>query len=408
MNPLSLINKLGPGLMYAAAAIGVSHLVQSTRAGAQFGFIMAVFILFSNLIKYPFFEIGPRYVAATGNNLLHGYKKLGNWAIILFMIMTLATMFIIQAAVTIVSAGLIQSITQINIGPHNWSLILLGICFVILFIGKFSVLDKIVKIIIIVLTLTTIISVTSGAFSNYHNDGIKEVFSFGNTKHLIFLAALMGWMPAPLDISVWHSIWAQESNKQNKHTASLKSALFDFKLGFIGTAILALGFLALGSMVMYGSGVEFSGSAVKFASQLIALYTKNLGDWSYPLIAIASFTTMFSTTLTCLDAFPRVINESVKALKGSELKQGYSLFLIITIAGTLVLLYNYLTSMKSLIDLATTISFVIAPVLAILNFMVINHKDIPTEFRQSAFLKKYSIFGIVFLSLFSIGYLVIK
>ena len=30
---------IGPGIIWAAAAIGVSHLVQSTRAGADFGFV---------------------------------------------------------------------------------------------------------------------------------------------------------------------------------------------------------------------------------------------------------------------------------------------------------------------------------------------------------------------------------
>ena len=33
-----VIQKLGPGLLFAGAAIGVSHLVQSTRSGADFGF----------------------------------------------------------------------------------------------------------------------------------------------------------------------------------------------------------------------------------------------------------------------------------------------------------------------------------------------------------------------------------
>ena len=32
------LKRLGPGLLFAGAAIGVSHLVQSTRAGADFGF----------------------------------------------------------------------------------------------------------------------------------------------------------------------------------------------------------------------------------------------------------------------------------------------------------------------------------------------------------------------------------
>jgi len=33
-----LLKTLGPGILFASTAIGVSHLVQSTRAGAEFGF----------------------------------------------------------------------------------------------------------------------------------------------------------------------------------------------------------------------------------------------------------------------------------------------------------------------------------------------------------------------------------
>ena len=72
-----LLQSFGPGLLFAGAAVGVSHLVQSTRAGADFGFglIWALFLV--HLFKYPFFQFGPRYVAATGETLLDGYRKLG-------------------------------------------------------------------------------------------------------------------------------------------------------------------------------------------------------------------------------------------------------------------------------------------------------------------------------------------
>ena len=33
-----VLKALGPGILYAGAAIGASHLVQSTRAGASYGF----------------------------------------------------------------------------------------------------------------------------------------------------------------------------------------------------------------------------------------------------------------------------------------------------------------------------------------------------------------------------------
>ena len=45
----------------------------------------------------------------------------------------------------------------------------------------------------------------------------------------------MGWMPAPLDISIWHSIWAIEKNKNQKITN--KESLFDFNVGYISTVI---------------------------------------------------------------------------------------------------------------------------------------------------------------------------
>ena len=47
--------QFGPGLLYAGAAVGVSHLVQSTRAGAAFGFQLLAVVILVNVIKFPIF-----------------------------------------------------------------------------------------------------------------------------------------------------------------------------------------------------------------------------------------------------------------------------------------------------------------------------------------------------------------
>ena len=52
----SILKKLGPGLLFAGAAIGVSHLVQSTKAGADFGLGLIWALIIANLFKYPFFQ----------------------------------------------------------------------------------------------------------------------------------------------------------------------------------------------------------------------------------------------------------------------------------------------------------------------------------------------------------------
>ena len=110
---IKFLRKLGPGLLFAGSAIGVSHLVQSTKAGANFGFGLFWALITINIIKFPFFQFGPRYAAATGENLLEGYKKLGKVFLKIYMILSFATMFTIQTAVTVVTAAIALSLIHI-------------------------------------------------------------------------------------------------------------------------------------------------------------------------------------------------------------------------------------------------------------------------------------------------------
>lgn len=396
-----MLKKLGPGLLYAAAAIGVSHLVQSTRAGANFGHQLLWAVVIANLIKYPFFRVGPLYTACSKRTLLEGYNDLGKWAIVLFYIMTLATMFTVQAAVTVVTAGLAINLFGLSLSAPVVSFILLLICSVILMIGKYSILDNFIKIIIIVLTITTIISVSLALTSSFPKPLPEVVFNWDNKVHLFFLVALFGWMPAPMDIPIWHSLWSKEKMKTQE--ISPKEALLDFNIGYIGTAFLALCFLLLGSLVMYRSGEIFSDKAAVFAGQLISMYTTALGDWSYLIIAVAAFTTMFSTTLTCLDAFPRILTEANRISFKKESPFTYHKWLVLTVAVATLILFKFLSNMKAFVDLATTLSFIVGPVYAYLNMKVLSTDEVGEEYKGGAFLKYLMQGGLVFLILFS-GY----
>ena len=74
-----LMLTLGPGILFASTAIGTSHLVQATRAGADYGFALLWAVLAANTAKYPFFEFGTRYANATGTSLIAGYRTFGRW-----------------------------------------------------------------------------------------------------------------------------------------------------------------------------------------------------------------------------------------------------------------------------------------------------------------------------------------
>jgi len=415
MNIKNTIKSLGPGLLWAGAAIGVSHLVQSTRAGAIYGFQLAGIILLINLFKYPFFEFGPRYASATGESLLHGYKRLGNGALILYLVLTIATMFTLQAAITVVTAGLFSHVFPELFSITVWTIIILVIATLIVSIGKYSLLDKLIKYIIVLLALSVIIAVIS-AFSKGFNPNPNFTRNFTwHFSDIALLIAFAGWMPSAIDISVWHSFWSIAKQKEGKHFPTVKESLFDFNVGYIGTAILSLGFLSLGALVMYGSGESFSSNGTAFAGQLINLFTSNLGSWAYLIIAIAALTTMSSTTLTCLDAYPRVLKPATELLF-PKLKKNDSdqwnwlswFWLGVLLSGTILLIAFFLKGMSFMVDLATTLSFLTAPILGYLNLRVVTGKNVAKENQPRLWLRALSWVGLVVLTGFGIYYIIWK
>lgn len=399
-----ILKLLGPGLLFAGAAIGVSHLVQSTRAGADFGLGLLWAIILVNLFKYPFFQYGPRYAAATGESLIDGYKKLGTWVLICYYSLTFLTMFTIQAAVTIVTAGLASQLFGLDLSVHIWStLITLG-CLAILFIGTYKLLDRLIKLIIIILTLSTLGAVIMAFINTDQAISLQQVLPHG-TIELSFLIALLGWMPAPLDIATWHSLWTLEKQKNTEATIKTKQTLFDFNVGYIGTFILAICFVLLGTLIMFHSGLNFSTGAGAFAQELINLYTEVLGNKAGVFIAIAAFTTMVSTTLTTLDASPRAMAKSTTLLFPKKLHGNYRAWLICLAGGTLVILFFFQENMLNMIKVATILSFLTAPFYAICNFMLIAGKHTPKEWHPSMGMKFLSYLGILFLIGFSVWYL---
>ena len=397
------IKSLGPGLLFAGAAIGVSHLVQSTRAGADYGFGLLWALILVHLFKYPFFQYGPRYAAATGESLIDGYKRLGKSFLWLYYILTFATMFSIQAAVTIVTAGLAIKLFGLTNSTLIWSGIITAVSSLILLIGRYKLLDNLMKIIVLVLSISSIIAVIIALNHNTTTVNFTPVFPTGKIG-IAFLIAFMGWMPAPLDVSAWHSLWTLEKAKTN--TITPKKAIFDFNIGYLGTIVLGICFISLGALVMFNSGETFSNKAGAFSAQLINLFTQNLGKGAYYIIAIAAFTTMFSTTITTLDASPRAMAKSTDLLFKNKSKDSYLIWLVILGIGTLVILGFFISSMILMVKIATIISFLTAPFYAIANYLIITSKHTPKEFHPSRGLKFLSWLGIVFLIGFSVFYLI--
>ena len=406
----------GPGILFACTAIGVSHLVQSTRAGADYGFLILGFVVLITLLKYPFFEFGSRYANSTQTSIIDGYKKLGKPALWLYFLLTIGSMFFVTGAVGFVTAGFFENLFGIDFLGEWTVIILFAVCVGILAIGKYSVLDSLIKIIAIVLLVSTV----SAFLLTLYTGPIEPVSGFEpkdlwDISGIFFLLALMGWMPTAVDLSSWNSLWTLERMKQTNYKPKLKETLFEFRLAYFVTGILAVMFVILGTFIFHGSGEELPNNNSLFAHEIVTLYTKAMGDWSYIIIASSAFTVMFGTIIAVLDGYSRSLQRTVELIFTkkedkirSKFRTFYIIFLFVLSIGSLVVIFQFMSNFKELVDFATVLSFVIAPIIAIFNFRLVTGKYLDKEHQPSIWLKILSVAGIVFLSGFAIFFLVMK
>ncbi|MBB1431633.1 NRAMP family divalent metal transporter [Pseudoalteromonas sp. SG43-4] len=387
----------------ATAAIGGSHLVASTQAGAIFGWQLFWLILVVNVLKYPFFRFGMEYTLATKNSLVEGYKSKGPFYFYSFIGLNIVAAVVNTAGVLLLTASLLHYALPVVIEVTLLCWILLGVCLAILLLGHFKALDSVAKGIMGLLTLATVIALVI-AFSN---GPMAPADYVGPSPYelamLSFMVALMGWMPAPIEISALSSLWLKE--KQAQQTVSKSQGLFDFNVGYWLTAGLALVFFSLGVLVQYGqtSSIELGG--VAFAKQLIDMYALTIGEWARPLVSAIAFLCMFGTTLTVLDGYARTLNESHKLLGFGQSKHSLNIWLILqAFAGMAVILF-FKSALGPMLTFAMTLSFVTTPVFAWLNFSLVRSEP---AIKHSVLLRSLTWLGLVYLVGFAVAFVVWK
>ncbi|MBX2815749.1 MAG: Nramp family divalent metal transporter [Saprospiraceae bacterium] len=406
-----LLRTIGPGLLFASSSIGTSHLVLSTRAGAHHGFVFVWIILAALLIKYPFFEFGPRYALATGDSIIRGYQRQGKWAVLLFFCIVCVSMFAVVGALSAVSGGLLGAL----LGSANFSQailvpVLMLVTAIVLLVGRYKLLDNLIKVVSVVLLVTVCIAfvavVSKGPVEPM--EGFQGGPPLLEGAGLVLLVGLVGWMPSGMTASVLNSIWVVEKIKTSGYRPTLREGMFDFRFGYIFTVILAFMFLAIGTYTVYGSGQLLEGSSGEFTQRLLSIFTEQLGEWTYPIISLAAFATIYGTLITAWDAFARGCSRSLSWLdlisfddeddRQRFWDRSYLYTLSIIGVGAYLLFSSFTGGMIAILEVATIISFLMGPIISFLNLRAINSAEVPPAFRPS---KRMNYLAYLFLSLFA-------
>ena len=395
------LGRLGPGLLFAATAVGVSHLVQSTRAGAEFGLTLLVLILFACAVKYPAFRFGAEYAALTGRTVLSGYERQGRWLLALILLATFIEGVGVVPAVTLVTVGLGMNLLGTQVDAIIATVATVFVASIVLLVGRYRVLENITRVFVALFAILTVLATVAAIAGINPGQPLAAPFEF-NEANLFFSVSVAGWMPIGLGGSIFLSAWVIARAKTSGQPVSARVALFDFHVGYVTSLVLAFCFLVMGTVVLLGREVEMAGSSAVFAAQFVGIFTEAIGQWTELVVGVAAITVMLSTVLAVVDGFPRVYaNVVTKLARGAgvpseeRLYQGFLWFQIVTSG---FVLYMLPRSFGAFIDFITALGFLTGPVVAFMNHRIMFCGEIPPDRQPPKWIRCWSIAGTTILA----------
>jgi len=406
----NLFARIGPGMMLAAVAVGVSHLVQSTRAGADYGLSLIWLIVVIVVLKYPAFRFAVDYSSATGRSLVTGYANVSKFALGWLAVAFFVDMFIASGAVSLVTAGLFISIFNLPFSGPVVAIAILVISAAILLNGHYVKAERIVKVFVLAFSLLAVAAMLF-AVPLLGSDGRDLFAQLTPSRSLaVFVIAVAGWMPMPMTGSIFHSMWVCERRRSGDTEFDYQRSLSDLRIGYSLALILAICFVVMGTAVLFQTDRVVPANAGAFATELLSIFTTVIGNWSYPIIAAAAIAVMWSTQIALLDALPRVSERLFGVMTGrSADKPGlYTQFLILQVVGVSIILLFLMSGFGTFINFATSTGFIAGPALAYYNYRAVTSSEVSAEFRPNQMLVIWSWLSIVSLTLFAVVYIYLR
>lgn len=413
MTPFSgLRARLGPGLIFAAAAVGTSHVVQSTRAGAKFGLTLGLLVIIVCVLKYPLFRFAADYAAITGESLVRGYGRRGR-ALVLIMFATSAIEAVAATAgVSLVSASLLQWNLGTAFADASAAVALLAVTALVISLGRYRILESFTGVLVALFTVLTLVT-TVASLPAIAGGGRPVLAAFPlHTDNVSFAIAVSGWMPIGNTAAMMLAAWILA--RQRADGWSLTAARFDFNLGYWVSVALALCFLLIGTAVLFGRGDGMPEASAAFVTSFVGLYTSAIGSWSGILVATAALAVMYSTLLAIVDGFPRMMGEFVAELVSrpehteQTAERLYLPAMVTVVAFASALLHFFPGAFAAFIDLVTITGFLAAPVVALANQLVMSGANVPKGLRPGRLLQVWNRLAVVLLTLATLGFLLLR
>ena len=344
---------IGPGLVLAAGIVGSGELIATTKLGAQAGITLLWLIIFGCLIKvFVQIELG-RYVISSGETTLAALDRVpgprlrANWIVYLWLFLMVATygllagilagtgqIFALAVPVTGDYVDFIETAsTQIprTMDETIWVVFVAGFTSVVLFFGRYRLLETASVALVIIFTVITVGNVIALQATQYQFSAQEFIhgLSFdipaattGANPWVTALAAFGIIGVGATDLIIYpywclekgYARYAGPRTSDPRWTDRAHGWLRVLKIDALSSLLLVtlatVAFYLLGAAVLHREGLDPDG--MRMIHTLSSAYVPVFGVYAKWLFLTGAFAVLYSSFLVSMAGSARILSDCVR------------------------------------------------------------------------------------------------
>jgi Mn2+/Fe2+ NRAMP family transporter len=422
----AILRQIGPGLIISANIVGSGELIATTLLGAELGFILLWFIVFSCFIKvFIQVELG-RYAISEGVssldalNSLPGPRLIVSWCVILWTVMYVGTLFQLSGMLGTVSQVFdLLFRTDPTAWTHTlWVILTAAVIGLLLFVGRYKLIERFSVMMVVFFSFTTLAAVFALQATEWSisAEQIGSGLAFGLPADTAIAFAVFGMTGVGASELIYYPIWCLEKGYARyvgprddspawaeRAQSWIRVMNVDAWVSMVIYTITTMAFYVLGAAVLHGSGADVNDS--NLMAQLSTMYTETFGTLGLWIFLSGAFIVLFSTMFVATGANARLFADAsrlygILRFRTEEQRQDVVKFTCIGIVIFLCIVY---LGTEQPVTLVLIGGFAQALMLPFLGFAALyfRYRIVHPQLRPG---KTWSVFAIVsFLSFVVIG-----
>ena len=365
---------LGPGFLVAATGVGAGDMIAATVAGSRFGVVILWTCVLGAVFKYILNEGIARWQLQTKSTVISGWVNKYPGVVSWYFIGYLLIWSFIVAGALMAACGLVAHTIFPNLSIATWGIIHSIFAVILVIIGKYRLLENLMKFIIFLMFSTVILNVffIDVDWPLIMKSLVVPKVPSGSVNLLLGVIGGIGGSVTML----CYNYWIKEKGWNS--ITKIKIIQTDLKVAYFLTAIFGIAIIILASSIQ----PELVGGS-KIILALADKLGKTVGIFGKSIFLIGFWGAVFSSMLGVWNGVPYIFNDLIKSWKEKKNnitshkehkseKKYYTLYLLYLAFPPIVLLF--LDKPIWIIILYAIVGAFFMPFLALLLLLMNNSK----------------------------------